>query len=184
MNKNVLVKELNLIQDPLIKEWTSKTLANAPDYFYVAQASSTGKYHPSCTLGDGGLIVHVQRAVFFANRLCGMFGFDQHNIDIVISATILHDIAKVGRGFGSMDDYTNHPLNAEKYFAKDCELNKEPNQTTTSIINNCIRLHMSRWSPEEVLIPLEDYSLVELCVTLADYLATTKEVQTSEDNKR
>jgi len=46
MNKEVLQKELDLIQSPVIREWTKDTLANAPDYFFIAQASSTGKYHP------------------------------------------------------------------------------------------------------------------------------------------
>ena len=178
MNKNVLVEELNLIQSPEIKEWTAKTLQNAPDYFFIAQASSTGKYHPECTLGEGGLIIHVSRAVYIANRLCGGWGITGIDKDIVISATILHDIAKVGRGSGSYADYENHPLNAEKYF-----LNTTLSSEIKNKINDCIKNHMGLWSPKSTIKPLKDYSLLELIVYTSDYIATTKDLVTPEDKK-
>jgi hypothetical protein len=191
MNKNVLIKELGYIQDIKIHEWTAKTLQNAPDYFFTASASSTGKYHPPCTLGEGGLIVHVQRAVFFANRLCSGQGVVGRNRDIVLSATILHDIAKTGQGSGAYSDYVNHPINAIKYLYGVIVDGTTLKTTNAGLdlgsiveIYDCIRFHMTLWSPENIKKPIEHYTQLELIVGTADYLAATKEVITPEDGKR
>jgi len=185
MNKNVLEKEINLIQDLLIRDWTRATLQNAPDYFFIAQASSTGKYHPACTCKEGGLIVHVQRAVYIANRLCEGWGIFKLDRDIVLSATILHDIAKTPSHDPKYTyaDFENHPINARKYFDNTTELNKEPNKTTIELINNCIKYHMGRWTPASIKKDITNYSLSELCVYTSDYIATTKDLITPEDKE-
>ena len=184
----VFTNEIDLINNEPIKKWVKETLNNSPDYFFTAWASSTGKYHPQCTCKDGGLLIHIKRAVYIANRLCNGWGIQGLDKDMVLSATILHDIAKVGRGMGSFDDYENHPLNAEKYFygvehkenildvtksGLDCQ--------TISIINDCIRNHMGLWTPENAKKPLKDYTLLELLVYTSDYLATTKDLVTPKD---
>lgn len=177
----MLNNELNLIQNLAIREWTKKTLENAPEYFWKAQASSTGKYHPACTIKEGGLITHVKRAVYIVDRLSTGWGLNEIQRDIVISATILHDIAKVGNptvAKTTYDDYLNHPLNAEKYFAK---VEKETN--VVNVINQCIKNHMGLWTPDSIKKAIEDYSLLELIVYTADYLATTKDLVTPRDNE-
>lgn len=175
--------ELNLITNELIREWTEKTLKNVPEYFYKAQASSTGKYHPACTIKEGGLITHVKRVVYLANRLCEGWGIFKLDRDIAISACILHDIAKTSRLTGSYTDFVNHPLNANKYFPNTNKLNTEPNQTTINIINECIRNHMGRWTPDAIKKDIVDYSLIELVVYTSDYFAATKTLVTPEDTK-
>ena len=40
-----------------------------PDYFFSVPASSTGKYHPSFSLGEGGLVRHTKFAVRIAYEL-------------------------------------------------------------------------------------------------------------------
>ena len=178
-----LQPELALIKSEVIRDWTEETLKNVPEYFYKAQASSTGKYHPACTIKEGGLITHVKRVVYLANRLCegwAIFGLDR---DIAISACILHDIAKVSRATGSYQDYVNHPLNAQKYYALDCALNKEPLNTTIRLIDEAVRNHMGRWTPDSIKKDIVDYSLVELVVYTSDYLAATKTLATPEDSK-
>ena len=172
----VMEKEILLIKNKELQEWVRKSLNNTPDYFFKGWASSTGKYHPACTCKDGGLVVHVKRAVYIANRLCGGWGLIEENRDIVLAATILHDIAKVGQGSGPYIDYVNHPLNAEKYLIQD-----SLNQELYTKINNCIRHHMGLWTPDGVKKPLTEYSLLELAVYSADYMATTKDLITPED---
>jgi len=178
-----LEPELNLIKSKVIRDWTIETLKNVPEYFYKAQASSTSKYHPTCTIKEGGLIVHVKRVVYFANRLCEGWGIFKLDRDVTISACILHDIAKVGRNSGSYEDYVNHPLNAMKYYALDCELNKEPLNITIRRIDEAVRNHMGRWTPDTIKKEIVDYSLIELLVYTCDYLAATKTLGTPEDNK-
>jgi len=122
------------------------------------------------------LVIHVKRAVYITNRLCGGWGIEGEDRDIVIAATILHDIAKVGQGSGPYIDYINHPLNAEKYLIQNL-LSEE----TYTKINNCIRHHMGLWTPDGIKKPIKDYTLLELMVYSADYMATTKDLITPED---
>jgi len=176
MKHEILASEIDLIKNEKIKQFTINTLNNAPDYFFEAPASSTGKYHPECTCKKGGLIVHVKRAVFIANRLCEGWAIFDIERDIVLSATILHDIAKTGKGQGSFDDYNNHPINANKYFT----LLEDEN--IKGSIRECVKHHMGRWTPDSVKKEIKKYSLMELLVYTADYIAATKTLTTPKDN--
>jgi len=189
MDKNILLKELDLIKDPLIKEWTKATLQNTPDYFFYGMASSTGKYHPACTCQKGGLLIHVKRAVYFANRLCDGWGIKGIDHDIVISAVILHDIAKVPSPKEdpkiTYADYENHPINAQKYFAPLCpsgSIEIMISQARQGKIEDCIRYHMGLWTPASIKKSLADYTNLELLVYTADYMAATKDLVTPVDN--
>jgi HD superfamily phosphohydrolase YqeK len=183
----ILEKEINLIQDNSIKEWTKATLNNAPEYFFRAMASSTGKYHPKCACQEGGLIIHVQRAVYIANRLCDGYGIKGIDRDIVLSSTILHDIAKVPSPKENPKityaDYENHPLNAEKCWFGTKET-VGLGVDNLAKITNCIRYHMGLWTPQSIKKEIKDYTLLELIVYTSDYIATTKDLITPEDNKR
>jgi len=187
----VLEKEINLIKNPLIREWTINTLENVPMYFWIAQASSSGKYHPECTIKKGGLITHVKRAVYIANHICEGWGIFDLDRDIVISSTILHDIAKtpnpnVAHLYGmksTSQDFVNHPLNAEKYFDETSKLYKEDDMVTIRLINNCIKYHMGRWTPESIKKDISEYSLCELAVYTSDYLSSRKDLSTPKDNE-
>jgi len=179
MNKNVLEKEINLIQNKEIKDFTKKTLQNASDYFFIAMASSTGKYHPQCTCKKGGLIIHVKRVVYIVNRLCEGWGIFNLDRDIVLAATILHDIAKTPSNDPKYTyaDFENHPINACLCYAKEI-LSIELIQK----IDNCIRYHMGRWTPASIKKEIKDYTLLELVVYTADYIAATKDLITPVDN--
>ena len=61
--------ELTLITDPGIRAFTEKCIEELPDYFFRVPASSTGKYHPRISLGEGGLLRHTQMAVQIAADL-------------------------------------------------------------------------------------------------------------------
>lgn len=184
MNKNVLQKEIELINYIEIKEWTKATLANAPDYFFIAQASSTGKYHPQCTNQKSGLIVHVQRAVYIANRLCTGYGVSGLERDIVLSAMILHDIAKTPNNDPkyTFADFENHPINAEKYWFGTRETIALGIDILAKI-TNCIKYHMGLWTPASIKKPIKDYTLLELIVYTSDYMASTKDLITPVDNR-
>ncbi len=194
----VFENELKLIKDINIRKWVIATLANVPNYFYIAQASSSGKYHPDCTNKVGGLVIHVKRAVYIANRLCSGWGIIDIEKDIVIAATILHDIAKVPstkvmhsyRMKVTEEDFVNHPIYAAKYFASKKILispDEKKFQDNTFAeerylkIKSCIDNHMGLWSPEIIKKPLDTYRLIELLVYTADYIATTKDLITPED---
>ncbi len=173
-----LQKEVELIQDEKLRNWVRETLKQTPDYFFKAPASSTGKYHPACTNKERGLLVHVQRVVYMANRLCSGLGLTGDYRDIVIASAILHDIAKMS-SYSNFTDYENHPLNAEKFFAK--TLPMDGLDRKIEIIKECVKHHMGLWSPKATKKPLDKYNRLELVVYISDYFATTKEITTPVD---
>ena len=59
MNKIEIFKnEINKISDERLRKNLEIIIDNLPDYFFSIPASSTGKYHPSFTLGESGLVRH------------------------------------------------------------------------------------------------------------------------------
>ena len=50
----VFNKEYSYIKNDRYKKIAKELVSLLPDYFFRVAASSTGKYHPSFSLGDGG----------------------------------------------------------------------------------------------------------------------------------
>lgn len=69
MKHEIFTKELELIKDERIRKNTEIILDLLPEYFYHIPASSTGKYHPNFSLGEGGLVRHVKVATRILNDL-------------------------------------------------------------------------------------------------------------------
>ena len=53
-----MTNELNYIKDENFRNNIEKILNSLPEYFWKVAASSTGKYHPEFSLGEGGLVRH------------------------------------------------------------------------------------------------------------------------------
>ena len=62
-------EELQTIRNDNVREYTQRVLERVNDKFFHAPASSSGKYHPKYTLGDGGLYRHTCAAIKIANSL-------------------------------------------------------------------------------------------------------------------
>ena len=90
--------ELQYIKNPKIKEFTQKAIEKLPEYFFSVPASSTGKYHPSYALGDGGLVRHTKAATRIAVELFRMdcFKYSEDEKDMIVASLILHDGCKSG----------------------------------------------------------------------------------------
>ena len=170
---DVLEGELALINDEDVRDWTLSTLQNVPPYFWYAPTSMTGKYHPAVCNLKGGLIIHVKRVVYLANKICHAWGIFAQDRDIVIAACILHDIAKPAPGTPYVE-HENHPINARKYFQTD----KQP---YVQEVDDCIRNHMGRWTPRNIAKPMDEYTINELAVYTADYLSSLKDLGTPRD---
>ena len=70
MNRiNLLQNELNMIKSDDIREFAKILINDAPEYFFHVPASSTGKYHPSYALGEGGLARHTKAVMRFFNHI-------------------------------------------------------------------------------------------------------------------
>ena len=81
-------KELEYINNERYKKSAMTLIELLPDYFFSVPASSTGKYHPSFSLGDGGLLRHTKAAVRMANELFGIYKFPDRIKDLIILFTI------------------------------------------------------------------------------------------------
>ena len=175
-------KELNYIVDTDLRNFVIEVLDQLPDYFRHIGASTSGKYHPAYTLGDGGLVRHTKAAVGIAKELIRAelpFAEIEDNIDadVVYSALILHD----GLKCGMWEDHTafDHPMLMSN-FIKDMsdKLNFEDSVYVRRICK-CIESHMGKWNTNkdyDFSLPTPKTGLQQL-VHLCDYLASRKNLE-------
>ena len=164
-------RELNLIVNEDLRMAVKSYMEEAtPDYFWTDGASSSGKYHPKFSQGDGGLVRHTKAVVMFAEELLRMSSYaymkDEYK-DYVIAACILHDTAKYGISKYDKAEYKNHASNASKAFAEYAEhvMDYKPSE----FLLNAIRSHMGQWSTEKEDRP---FTNIDRCVHMADYMAS------------
>jgi 23S rRNA maturation-related 3'-5' exoribonuclease YhaM len=108
--KEELLKVVRRISTDSIKAWTAVMLSVAPSAFWDKAASSTGKYHKADENGAGGQVVHTLRVCAMVDHLVRMDNLSVKERDILLSATILHDICKYG-----VDGMTEHTLLEHPY---------------------------------------------------------------------
>ena len=139
-----------------------------PDYFFEIGASSTGKYHPKFSQGQGGLVRHVKAVVMFAEELMRMNTYaymrDDYK-DFAFAACIIHDCAKYGMTEFDKTEYKNHASNGAQMFADWCEqIGYDVNQ----YLLDAVRTHMGQWSERED----RPFTNIDRLVHMADYMAS------------
>ncbi len=170
--------ELSYIKDEMIQEDCRTMIELLPDYFFHIPASSTGKYHPSYSLGEGGLLRHTKAAVRIGYELlqdpCIGNKYKDSEKDIMLMGLLLHDGLKSGV---TQEKYTrfDHPILMANYIMEhkaDLLMSDEELDLLCSVI----KTHMGPWTQdyngEEVLeAPKTKYqNFVHMC----DYLASRK----------
>jgi|GEM_PF-3964271 len=85
---------LNYIKDEFIRKFTETALLLAFNQFYIGPSSTSGKYHPADEVALTGLLHHCKRVAKLVSEIGKRLGLDQHAQDEMISAALLHDIAK------------------------------------------------------------------------------------------
>ena len=171
-------KELPFIKGKDMREFATKSVEELPDYFFTVPASSSGRFHPSYALGNGGLLRHTRSALRIAHELFRMDMFKylgQNGRDIVFTSLILHDGQKQGDGKGKHTVATHPLLQAEAM--RKSETRKLIPSDDFDIICGNIECHMGQWnfdytSHKEVL-PKPD-SRIKNIVHLCDYLASRR----------
>ena len=179
MNRLEIFKtELSYIKNPKIKEFTEKALNSLPEYFFSIPASSTGKYHPSYALGDGGLVRHTQAAVRIAVEMFRLevFKYTEDDKDVIISSLILHDGCKSGLNH-SKYSVTEHPLIITKMLKSDKKISKSIDQNTLNNITSNIESHMGQFNldykTKKEVLP-KPKNKIQHFVHWCDYLASRK----------
>ena len=176
MNREEIFKEeISYISDEKVKESLIKMIDYIPDYFFSIPASSTGKYHPSYAIGEGGLLRHTKAAVRMAQELFGIYKFPRYTKDLIVMALVLHDSVK--KGYEKEERYTrfDHPLIAVDFIkahTKELSISKDD----IDFICSCIASHMGRFNTSEysdIILPIPK-TPEEKFVHMCDYLASRK----------
>ncbi len=183
--EEVFADEINAIRDPEIAKFVVDVFRRLmPDYFMTCPASTSGKYHPEISLGEGGLVRHVKLAVWWGVELAKPFGITADLADEVTAALLLHDLIKNGRGLNDKgfsidkDATACHGVWLAQKIRDDATL--YGNTPAQIRITSAIAGHMGIWTSEQFkhLAPnaIKDAKirLVAWIVHLADYAASRK----------
>ena len=166
--KGYFNKELSYIKNSEILIMTEKAINHLPEYFFSVASSSSGKYHPSFSLGEGGLYRHTKFAVEIAVNLFNIMEFTQDEKDCIVSSLILHDGFKQGRISKGHTDKL-HPIICGNELDK---LWKNYNNLYKDIIINAIASHMGKFN-EKGKLPTP-ITKIEKFVHTCDYLSSRK----------
>ena len=187
--ENLLKPILNTFENDDVKNFAIILLDNLPEYIWRAPASSTGKYHPAYSLGEGGLMRHQIAVVRFLNFFLEL---EQYNSkltsrerDLIRLSGLVHD----GRKSGSQEDYEkskytkfNHPLlmaDVVRSFNGQYLSHEE-----IEIVADTISRHMGQWNTDkksDVVLPKPNNKYSRM-VHIADYLASRKSLALDFDN--
>ena len=176
MKKSVYFQtELERITDPTLREFCARFLdERVGAWFWGSGASSSGKFHPVFSQGQGGLIRHIKAACLFLEELLRLSRWSympEPYKDYARVAILLHDCAKYGAGDEiNKEDYEMHGMLcaemvkdfwAEAYEAKYGKL--------PDLIPMAIRSHMGQWTN-----PREDrpFTSLDQLVHYADYISS------------
>jgi hypothetical protein len=180
---NMITPILETIKDDEIRTFAYVLVDNLPDYIWHVGASSTGKYHPAYSLGEGGLMRHQIAVVRFLNFF---FELEQYNMkltsremDLMRVAGLVHD----GRKSGEQSDYDkskftkfDHPMQMANIIRS--YDGQYLNHDDIEFVAHCIESHMGQWNTDrkskDILPkPIDEY---QQFVHLADYLASRKDL--------
>ena len=145
------------------------------NYFYKIPASSSGKYHPLFSLGEGGLVRHVKVALrileeMFKDEAFGVY--DEYTKDLMRMSLMLHD------GFKSGINNIGHTCSEHPVIMSDFILNNKEklliSENDSKFVSDLIRSHMGPWNKDKqgnVIMPVpktREETLIHLC----DYIAS------------
>lgn len=185
---NMVAPILATIVNDDIREFAKVLVDGLPDYIWHVGASSTGKYHPAYSLGEGGLMRHQMAVVRFLNYF---FELEQYatigsrKFDLMRVAGLVHD----GRKSGEQSDYEkskytkfDHPIQMANVIRS--YDGQYLNHDELEFIAHCIESHMGGWNTDKtssVVLPKPE-DVYQHFVHLADYLASRKDLTMAFDN--
>lgn len=143
--KQEFIEEINTIQNNDWKNQALKAINNLPEYFWTAPACSSGKYHPVCDLGEGGLIRHSIMVEKIAMNLLEaeiFVPYDPITADILKIAALFHDCIKQGDGSTNATVF-NHPILSADFVRDNIDLGLLIYNKT---LYNMVARHMGKWT--------------------------------------
>lgn len=177
MKKDVFKVELDKIKDDNVRYSTEIILEMLPDYFYKIPASSSGKYHPLFSLGEGGLVRHVKVALrileeMFRDEVFGVY--DEYTKDLMRMAILLHDGFKSGLTYSEHTDI-NHPIIMAN-FILDNKNELSISESDALFVYDLISTHMGPWTKDKHgnKVLDEPKTREQILIHLCDYIASRK----------
>ena len=187
MNKvEVFKDELEYIKNERIRKSAETLIELIPDYFFEVPASSTGKYHPSFSQNEGGLLRHTKVATTIGKEVLSLEYtnnlFTDDEKDILILSIMLHDTQKLGN---PKERYTrfDHPLLAADFIEENKE-KTELKEEEITLLKRVISSHMGQWNTSNysnVVLP-KPSDKYEFFVHMCDYLSSKKFLDVEFDN--
>ena len=173
MNKSEFFeREIQKIQSVDLQDFTRFFFdEKVGDWFWKSGASSSGKYHPQFSQGEGGLVRHTRAVVWFCDELLRLSSYaymrDEYK-DYALVACLLHDTCKYGNS--DQEDkgcYKAHGQLAAK--AVDEAWQEFFGTSAPELLTMAIRSHMGQWTD-----PREDrpFTNIDRLVHMADYIAS------------
>ena len=188
MNKvEVFKQELEYIKNERIRKSAEILIDLVPDYFFTVPASSTGKYHPSFSQGEGGLLRHTKVATIIGKEVLSLEYtnnlYTEDEKDILLLGIMLHDTQKLGNPEGKYTRF-DHPLLAAEFIEQNKD-KTELKEEEIKLLKRVISSHMGQWnksnySSVELPKPSDKY---EFFVHMCDYLSSKKFLEVSFDEK-
>jgi HD superfamily phosphohydrolase YqeK len=167
----MFTNEIARIQNESLRNAVTEYMTTAvPAYFFEIGASSSGKYHPCFSQGQGGLVRHTKAVVMMLDELMKLSAnayMPQEYKDAAYAAAIMHDTCKYGMT-AEMDksQYADHAKNAAINWETFCA---EAGLTFSPFIGMAIRSHMGQWTTEKEDKP---FTNIDRVVHMADYIAS------------
>ena len=167
-------REIQLIQSEDLRSFVRWFFdEKVGEWFWKSGASSSGKYHPQFTKGEGGLVKHTRAVVMVCDELLRMSSYAYMKAeykDYAIVACLLHDTRKYGNGdTEDKECYAQHGALAAtavknawwEFFGFD---NEAP-----ELLLMAIRSHMGQWVEDKDDRP---FTNIDRLVHLSDYIAS------------
>lgn len=171
----IFTKELSYIKNDKYKNYLKEIIPLIPEYFFHVGASSTGKYHPAFSNGEGGLLRHTKLAIRIAYELLenqSLNPFTNDEKDAILVALLLHDSIKYGF---EKEEYTrfDHPILASE-FVKNNRFNLS--DESVELISDLIKTHMGPWNKDKLGSQVLECPKTEIqkFVHMCDYLSSKK----------
>lgn len=176
--KELFQKELSYIKNVHFKENAEILLELLPDYFFEIPASSTGKYHPSFSLGEKGLVRHTKVAIRIAhdileNNSIG-YVFTEDEKDMILLSLLLHDGVKEGIPKGKYTIF-DHPIVVSNLI-RDHRSETTLTDPEIKLITEMIESHMGEWNTNaysDVVLP-KPKNKYQKFVHMCDFLSSRK----------
>jgi HD superfamily phosphohydrolase YqeK len=167
--------ELGKIKSPELLKITKQILLKCCDYCCDESASSTGKFHPSFSLGPGGLVKHIKAVCKNTETILRMMPqYDGEDWDIPYIAAILHDCMKYTE-YKQQYTHENHPnlmaAAIRQHKTDDTELNTKLERIASNVETHMSRFNTCRHSDDIMPPPT---SMENMIVAIADMISAQK----------